>query len=176
MEFVKEKDHKKREKILKTVSPQLQKALRLAWKMEVKKEVSNEEYFTKHKLPTMDWGGWNPEVELSGIEAKTIKNEGATLSDFGLYESELKTPSALLYGKDLKYSNYSEDKESVKQNLERILRGQGLKKVDIKVHNGIGSKNSIYSKIETLTSDKELQKKVKKAMKSKTNREVSSSL
>lgn len=165
MEFVKERDKDKREKILNTVSPQLKKALQMAWKMDVDKEETNEEYFTKHKLPDAKWAGWRPDVDMQGIQAKTIKNEGATLSDYGLYESALDTPSANLFGDDLKYSDYSESKSTVEENLKYILKGQGLKDVDIKVYDGIGNKSTIEAKIDSWTKDKDMQKKIKNTLK-----------
>lgn len=166
MEFVKEKDPDKRQKILDTVSPQLKKALQMAWKMDLDEEETNEEYFTKHKLPDYKWAGWRPDVDMQGIEAKTIKNEGATLSDYGLYESTLDTPSANLFGDDLKFSNYSESKSTVEDNLKYILKGQGLKDVDIKVYDGIGDKSTIEAKIDSWTKDKDMQKKIKDTLKS----------
>ena len=165
MEFVKEKDPDKRQKILDTVSPQLKKALQMAWKMDLDEEETNEEYFTKHKLPDFKWAGWRPDVDMQGIEAKTIKNEGATLSDYGLYESTLDTPSANLFGDDLKFSNYSESKSTVEDNLKYILKGQGLKDVDIKVYDGIGDKSTIEAKIDSWTKDKDMQKKIKDTLK-----------
>lgn len=165
MEFVKERDKDKREKILNTVSPQLKKALQMAWKMDLDKEETNEEYFTKHKLPDANWAGWRPDVDMQGIEAKTIKNEGATLSDFGLYESALDTPSANLFGDDLKFDDYSESSSTVEKNLKYILKGQGLKDVDIKVYDGIGNKSTIEAKIDSWTKDKDMQKKIKNTLK-----------
>ena len=165
MEFVKEKDPDKRQKILDTVSPQLKKALQMAWKIDLDEEETNEEYFTKHKLPDYKWAGWRPDVDMQGIEAKTIKNEGATLSDYGLYESTLDTPSANLFGDDLKFSNYSESKSTVEDNLKYILKGQGLKDVDIKVYDGIGNKSTIEAKIDSWTKDKDMQKKIKDTLK-----------
>lgn len=165
MEFVKERDKDKRKKILDTVSPQLRKALQMAWKMDLDKEETNEEYFTKHKLPDATWAGWRPDVDMQGIEAKTIKNEGATLSDFGLYESALDTPSANLFGDDLQYSDYSENSSTVEKNLTYILKGQGLKDVDIKVYDGIGDKSTIEAKIDSWTKDKDMQKKIKDTLK-----------
>ena len=102
---------------------------------------------------------------MQGIQAKTIKNEGATLSDFGLYESALDTPSANLFGDDLKYSDYSESSSTVEQNLKYILKGQGLKDVDIKVYDGIGDKSTIEAKIDSWTKDKDMQKKIKDTLK-----------
>lgn len=165
MEFVKERDKDKRKKILDTVSPQLKKALQMAWKMDLDTEETNEEYFTKHKLPDATWAGWRPDVDMQGIEAKTIKNEGATLSDFGLYESALDTPSANLFGDDLQYSDYSENSSTVEKNLTYILKGQGLKNVDIKVYDGIGNKSTIEAKIDSWTKDKDMQKKIKDTLK-----------
>lgn len=165
MEFVKERDKDKRKKILDTVSPQLKKALQMAWEMDLDKEETNEEYFTKHKLPDATWAGWRPDVDMQGIEAKTIKNEGATLSDFGLYESALDTPSANLFGNDLQYSDYSENSSTVEKNLTYILKGQGLKDVDIKVYDGIGDKSTIEAKIDSWTKDKDMQKKIKDTLK-----------
>lgn len=131
MEFVAERDKKKREKILATVSPSLQRALRMSWGMSYKKPESNSEYFKTHYLPDSNWEGWKPDVDLRDVEAVTIENEAMNLSDFGFYESQLRNPGAIAAtplpfdeeNRDIKLSN----------ELRKALRGRGLRNVEVDV-------------------------------------------
>lgn len=145
MEFVKERDQSEREKILDHVSPSLNKALRLAWKMDVPKQESNEEYFEKHNLPTPYWTGWNPNTDMDDIQIKTVQNEGMNLSDFGYYESQLETEEAKKAPPINTWNKKNASAEDVKTNLKRILNGKGLKNVDISVEPTIGGSNIIAS-------------------------------
>jgi len=131
MEFVAERDKDKREKILKTVSPSLQRALRMSWGMDAEKPISNSEYFQSHYLPDYSWEGWNPNVDLKDIEVKTLENEAMNLSDFGFYESQLRNPGAI-NAQPIQYNRENKD-INLSREIHRVLRGKGLRNVEVDV-------------------------------------------
>ena len=93
--MMKEKDPEKREEILKTVSPLLNRALRTIWKMPLPEKISNEEYFEHHTLPAPTWAGWRPDIDLANVAAKVIYNEGMQYSDMGIYASQYREPEVI---------------------------------------------------------------------------------
>ena len=95
IEFMNEKDPEKREEILKTVSPMLNRALRTIWKMPLPEKVSNYEYFKHHTLPAPTWAGWRPDIDLANVEAKVVYNEGMQYSDMGIYASQYRDPNVI---------------------------------------------------------------------------------
>ena len=67
MEFVKERNPEKRQEIMRTVSPQLRKALNLAWGRTTEEpdiDEENENFFSSHVLPSGAWIGWRPDIDL----------------------------------------------------------------------------------------------------------------
>ena len=160
MEFVKERDPDKREEILDHVSPSLNKALRLAWKMKVDKQKSNEDYFETHNLPTPYWAGWDPNNDIDDIQVKTVANEGMNLSDFGYYESQLEDDDNAAKTPPINHwNNKNQSAEDVKANLKRILQARGLKNLDISVEPTIGATNIIAS-IKKWAGMKENQERI----------------
>ena len=164
MEFVKVRDSDKRQEILKTVSPQMRKALMLAWGKITDKpdiEAENEAFFEKHDLPTEDWIGWRPDVDLKDIQVKTIANEGQNLSDFGFYESQLRQPQVI----NAPSVHYRSNTIHLQSTLQRVLQGQGLEDVNVSVTEGaVGSGHQIISNIATFTGLRELQKMTDKSL------------
>lgn len=163
MEFVKERDNDKRQKILDMVSPQLRKALNLAWgktkEDALDPEKENAEYFKKHKLPDADWYAWRPDIDLKNVEVKQIANEGMLLSDFGFYESQLRDP-AVKNAPTINNGN-AHEVGMISSRLKRVLQGQGLKNVNISVTAAAdGSATQIFSNIQTYTGTKELNSMV----------------
>ena len=132
-EFAKERDPKKRRKILETVSPLLGRSLNLMWYGKNKKK-DNSKYFAHHYLPGITWSGWRPDVDLKDIEIKTIKNEGLLLSDFDIYDSEAKKPEVIFapnIGPNKKSNNSA---LGLKFKLLGIMNGLGLRNVAIDVN------------------------------------------
>ena len=132
LEFAKEKDPKERAKILKMVSPYKQKALKLMWGEKPKNLESNTEYFSKHNLPNLFWGGWNPSVNLDNVKINTIKNEGMLLSDFGIYDSQQNNPEVINAPK-IKDINDAPSPLALRANILGLLNGIGLDFVDVSV-------------------------------------------
>lgn len=125
IEFMKEKDKEKREEILKTVSPLLNRALRTIWKMPLPEKVSNEEYFEHHTLPAPTWAGWRPDIDLANVEAKVIYNEGMQFSDMGIYASQYREPDVI----NAPNIDYSKEQNSIlltRLKLQMALTGTGL--------------------------------------------------
>lgn len=133
MEFIKERDEKKRKEILSYTSPQIRKALNMLWYGEFKKEESNEEYFAEHYLPSPLWRGWSPKIDLRDVKTKAIKNEaGLAPSDFGIYASQYNEPEVI----DAPALNLRESGDGLllsKIKLESLLSGMGIKDAEISI-------------------------------------------
>lgn len=125
IEFMKEKDAEKREEILKTVSPLLNRALRTIWKMPLPEKVSNEEYFEHHTLPAPTWAGWRPDIDLANVEAKVIYNQGMQFSDMGIYASQYREP-AVINAPNIEYSKEQNSTLLTRLKLQMALAGTGL--------------------------------------------------
>ena len=125
IEFMKEKDKEKREEILKTVSPLLNRALRTIWKMPLPEKVSNEEYFVHHTLPAPTWAGWRPDIDLANVEAKVIYNQGMQFSDMGIYASQYREP-AVINAPNIEYNESQNSMLLTRLKLQMALTGTGL--------------------------------------------------
>ena len=172
MEFVKERNPDNRAKILRYVSPSLQKALKLAWGQKPDKEKTNERFFRDHELPSAKWAGWAPQVDLKNVEVKTIKNEAAMLADFGFYDSQERDPK-VINAPTARFSGTSKshNSEMVSQNLKKALEGAGLHNVDISVMPGpSGGGNSIKAAIKTMLGMRDVQRQVNDQVYSQTQR------
>ena len=86
--FMEVSDESERKKILKHMPDYLKRPLQAAWGMKLAGTESNGKYFKTHKLPSLNWRGWKPNINLKHVQMKTIQNEGMLLADFGFYESE----------------------------------------------------------------------------------------
>lgn len=133
MEFIKERDEKKRKEILSVASPQLQKALNMLWYGKIEKEESNETYFSNHYLPSPLWRGWSPKVDLRNVKAKSIENEaGLTPSDFGIYASQYNDPEVINAPElNLRESGDAYLLSAIK--IESLLYGMGIKDAEVSV-------------------------------------------
>ena len=125
IEFMKEKDPEKREEILKTVSPLLNRALRTIWKMPLPERVSNEEYFEHHPLPAPTWSGWRPDVDLANVEAKVIYNQGMQFSDMGVYASQYRTPE-VQNAPNIEYETSQNSSLLTRLKLQMAITGMGI--------------------------------------------------
>lgn len=127
MEFIKEKDPKAREKILKYISPYQKRALQIAWGEKNIDEVEdNSSYFRNKHLPGVFWAGWSPTVDLENVKIKTIENEGMLLSDFGIYESQRNEPSVQYSPTISDYNSANSGIISLQAKLQGALNGSGL--------------------------------------------------
>lgn len=132
IEFMKEKDPEKREEILKTVSPLLNRALRTMWKMPLPEKVSNEEYFKYHTLPAPTWAGWRPNIDLANVEAKVIYNQGMQYSDMGIYASEYRKPE-VQNAPNIEFNTSVNNILMTKLKLQAAITGFGIDADEVSV-------------------------------------------
>ena len=132
IEFMKEKDQEKREEILKTVSPLLNRALRTIWKMPLPEKISNEEYFEHHTLPAPTWAGWRPDIDLANVEAKVIYNQGMQFSDMGIYASQYRDP-AVINAPNIDYNRSQNSTFLTRLKLQMAMTGLGISSEGISV-------------------------------------------
>ena len=122
--FMEVRDPDERKKILKYMPDYLQRPLQLAWGMKMNDVQSNRRYFKSHKLPSIGWKGWKPNINLKHVQMKTIENEGMLLADFGFYDSE-KGKAAFTLAPDI--DNYDRGKGfSLFDNLRLLAEMKGL--------------------------------------------------
>ena len=147
MEFVQERDKKKRHEILQYVSPQLGRALRQMWTGEYEEPISNETFFRKFNLPSSDWVGWRPDINLADVKAKMIKNEGLLFSDYGIYESAYRDPD-VINAPYLEWRDETRSPLALQIKLKADLEGMGLTDVNVSVEpkpsTGIQIMSTIY--------------------------------
>ena len=132
--FMDTSDKKEQKEILKYVPEYLQKPLKIAWGEKPDKVESNKKYFRDHKLPSMAWAGWKPNVNMKHVKIKTIENEGMIMSDFGYYESE---KSKLSYEMAPDIDNYDQRSKGGaifgKLNITAAMHGVGLNASNVSV-------------------------------------------
>ena len=96
--------------------------------------MDNKEFFKHHELPDEDWAGWRADIDLDGVELKTIENEAMNMSDFGFYESQLRNPEV----QAAPTVDYRDSTASLRSKLENVLKGKGLKKIDVDIQENLG--------------------------------------
>ena len=125
--FMNVTDKSEQKKILSYLPEYMKRPLQLAWGMELSEVDSNRKYFKNHKLPSFNWRGWKPNINLKHVQMKTIENEGMLLADFGFYESE-KAKASYTMAPDIE--NYDQRNRmggiSTFLNLGAELRGLGV--------------------------------------------------
>ena len=125
--FMNVTDTTEQKKILSYLPEYMQRPLKLAWGMKLEDVESNRKYFKNHKLPSFNWRGWKPNINLKHVQMKTIENEGMLLADFGFYDSE-KAKASYTMAPDIE--NYDKPNRmggiSTFLNLGAELRGLGV--------------------------------------------------
>jgi len=90
-----------RDDILDMVPDPMQKLYKAQWNILDRKEGLDADYdvgrttsrdmvdyFKDHNLPETGWAGWHPDVNLTDVKLKTVKNEGMDIHDFNLWQSQ----------------------------------------------------------------------------------------
>jgi len=90
-----------RDEILDMVPEPMQKLYKAQWNMQdagegldrsydVGKTTSRDtvDYFKHHHLPSPDWTGWHPDVDLKDVQLRVVRNEGMNIHNFNLWESQ----------------------------------------------------------------------------------------
>ena len=131
--FMEVTDESEREEILKHLPDYLKRPLQAAWGQEMEDVQSNRKYFKSHKLPSMNWRGWKPNINLKHVKMKTIENEGMLLADFGFYESE-KAKAAYEMAPDIDdYDQRSKFNFSTTARLTAEMRGMGIRLSNVSI-------------------------------------------
>lgn len=117
-----------REEILRLVPEDQKRFYQAKWGMKVDDRPSLAAYFSTHNLPGANWEGWRPDVNLESIKLKVVQNEGLELSDFGLWEDDVKRANqagaeAINYKRPSMFLDPS--------RIEKVLSGAGLKDVTV---------------------------------------------
>jgi hypothetical protein len=119
-----------RDKILKLIPKNERKFFASKWGVKAEKEPTMEEYFKKHGLPSASWAGWSAKVNLDDVKIKVIKNEALDLTEFGFWQDDEKY-AALAPKADM--NNRTISSSAIRQRLHSVLKGQGLKDIDINI-------------------------------------------
>ena len=97
-------------------------------------------------------------------------NQGLQLGDFGFYESELDKPEVANAPRIQDIHKQDHNSTTVKNRIEKILKGQGLKNVDISVEAGqSGGATSIKASIKTMLGMKDVQERVNQSLQMQAN-------
>jgi hypothetical protein len=84
-----------RARILST-APRLERRIyEAAWGMDVEKRPELEEYFQEHELPTADWEGWSPDVDMEQVKIKMIQHQGLDAAQMGYFPQQLQQANLL---------------------------------------------------------------------------------
>lgn len=117
-----------KKRILDVTPKNQRKFLQAKWGLKVDKDPSLKEFFKKHPLPGPEWAGWSANVKLDDVKIKVIQNEALDLTEFGYWKD------------DIKYGELAPDIETpliatktLKRRLSSVLRGSGLKDVDVNI-------------------------------------------
>ncbi len=80
---------KDRERILSTAGRLERRLLQARWDMKVEKRPELGEYFSKHELPSADWEGWDPAVDMDNVKIKVMQQQGLDMSQIGYYPQQV---------------------------------------------------------------------------------------
>lgn len=130
-EFIKAKP-KDRRKILELIPRNQRPIYQRYFGMEMDEVESNEEYFSRHRLPNRNWEGWEAGESLDNVKIKVMKNEGLDITEANYWPEDEAIAEA--YGTNDIPDIFNSDKIN-KGELEKILRGAGLEDVKISILN-----------------------------------------
>lgn len=129
--FVKETDPKRRKEILDLIPANQRRLYQSKWGMEVDDLPNLTQYFKKHRLPDPGWIGWDPNIDLSYFKVKVAENEAIDMTALDVWETDLQV------ARQLGLPNLDPFKPNrlgfIRSNLERVLKGAGLRGVVVDV-------------------------------------------
>lgn len=132
-----------REEILRLVPQNERRFFQAKWGMDMDKVESNESYFRTHKLPGADWEGWRADTSLNDVKLKVVRNEGLELTEFGFWDSDVKRAEAS--GAEAVDINKSMGNLISPSHLEKVLRGAGLRDVEVTVARSTGGDENLIN-------------------------------
>jgi len=134
IEFAQATSPEERRQILELVPPAHRRIYESLWGMRVERRVPLEEYFKTHYLPSPEWIGWRPEVNLEDVKVKVVQNEAMDIHDFDLWPSDVKR--AELSRAPVLREPFTPPPISIfniRRDLINILQGRGLRNVSVDV-------------------------------------------
>jgi hypothetical protein len=97
-----------------------------------------EVYFQKNPLPSPNWIGWNPKVDLEDVKLKVIETLGEDMHDYGLWQSRAKSLYRKPYIDGEALSEVTKtpqlDRGEVSKQLKELLDGFGISDVEVTSH------------------------------------------
>lgn len=152
-EFIKAKPSE-RAQILNVVPNEEKRFLQAKWGMEVDEPETIQAYFGKHHLPDANWSGWRPDVSLDDVKLKVVRNEAMDISDFGFWDEDIPY-SQSAPGISMNNSNIS--LFGIQNRILRIMRGAGLRDVDIRINHGPVTEAMTYNVNVSVENDSSKQ-------------------
>jgi hypothetical protein len=128
-------DSEDRKKILSLI-PENERPLYLSiWGMKPDEKKPVAYYLKKYNIPSANWAGWRPDVNLEDVKVKAVKNAGLDLSDFNYWDDDL---AASRYAPDINSQNNVYNRpaafkgyHNVEQNIREIMEGYNLRNVHV---------------------------------------------
>jgi len=119
-----------RMRILEQVPGYVRRVLQQSWGLPAEKKPDLTQYFRKRQLPGLDWAGWKEDISLDDVRVKMIQNEALDVSDFNIWEDDLRAAEAA--GPiPLPRMTLRGSAEQARASVEALLHSLGLTEVDV---------------------------------------------
>ena len=122
---------RERKRILELVPENQKRFYKAKWGMkgDHDKKENLYDYFAKYGLPDEDWEGWEAGESLEKVKAKTVVKLHEDPSSYGYYDEDVQASrTAPSLGNDIQAGPIQRFR---KNQLKRVLKGNGLKDVEI---------------------------------------------
>ena len=116
---------KDRERLYKILPPNVRRFFAHEWWGRIGSFDNPESalsYFSRHQLPDKEWAGWRPDVNLDEYKVKVLMSEGIDAADAGEYVKPEADDRTLAWDHGVGIGH-----------LRNLLRGAGLKDIDIRM-------------------------------------------
>ena len=122
-----------RKRILELVPENQKKFYKARWGMGDKKSLKKKEnlyeYFEKYGIPDEDWEGWEPSESLEKVKANTLVKMHENPANYGYFDEDVRASrTAPKLGHSIQSSPVNRFN---KNHLRRVLKGNGLKDVEV---------------------------------------------
>jgi len=155
------------------VSPQMARIYKAQWAQrdsgnrartmsDAERAEETENFFGNHYMPTEDWAGWSPAVDMKDVQLKTVTNLGMDMHKFDLWETQeramARRPGVPLI-ENIDQSNPTMDVDELRRELQSHLVSQGYSnsKVNLTRTASRSDTASIKIKVKRKSSKEERQ-------------------
>jgi hypothetical protein len=95
-----------------------------AWGMDVERRPGLDEYYAQNELPSEDWEGFDPRMDMDWVKLKMAQQQGLDASQMGYYpqqiaEANLMNPTYPEMGRRTSLQNS-------RQGLEQLMARRGM--------------------------------------------------